>query len=262
LRSRVNENEPPTEQKTEHGSTRMNTEPSGCTLAMAVSTDHLYPCCLRVDPRSFSCLLEDGILAAMERLWTPWRYDYITRSDTSAPSAREGVPAALSAWSASGAPDIHCVFCNMIASVDYAIAHGMAIVEAEQAAHILHRGARCFLCLNAFPYATGHILILPYVHQDSLAALDPLAAQEMMALAQQVERALRAVYRPAGMNFGMNLGEAGGAGVTGHIHLHALPRWIGDTNFMTVTANTRVLPETLDRTWARVREALTERCVS
>jgi len=143
----------------------------------------------------------------------------------------------------------------MIAAVDYAVAQGMAVGEAENAVHILFRGRSCFLCLNAFPYATGHILIVPYRHVDSLAALAPDDAREMMALAQQVESVLQAVYRPAGMNFGLNLGEAGGAGITGHIHMHALPRWIGDTNFMTVTADTRVLPETLDTTWARIREA-------
>jgi ATP adenylyltransferase len=132
----------------------------------------------------------------------------------------------------------------------------MAVDEAEKAAHILLRGPLCFLCLNAFPYATGHILIVPYRHVDSLAMLEPEAAQEMMALAQRVESILRDVYRPAGMNFGLNLGEAGGAGIAGHIHMHALPRWIGDTNFMTVTADTRVLPETLDTTWIRLRKAL------
>ena len=99
------------------------------------------------------------------------------------------------------------------------------------------------------------MLIVPYRHVDSLAALSPEEAREMMDLAQRVERVLRAVYRPAGMNFGHNLGEAGGAGIASHIHMHALPRWIGDTNFMTVTADTRVLPEALDTTWTRIRAA-------
>jgi ATP adenylyltransferase len=144
----------------------------------------------------------------------------------------------------------------MIAAVDHAIAHGMSPDDAERAAHILLRGPLCFLCLNAFPYATGHILIVPYRHLDSLAALPAADAQEMMALAQRVETVLRAVYHPSGMNFGLNLGEAGGAGIAAHIHMHALPRWIGDTNFMTVTADTRVLPEDLDTTWSRIRAAL------
>jgi ATP adenylyltransferase len=189
----------------------------------------------------------------MERLWTPWRYDYVSRAEE---PSRAGVPPALSAWAESGAEDQNCVFCNMIAAVDFAIAQGMVPEDAEKAAYILLRGPSCFLCLNAFPYSTGHTLIVPYRHVDSLAALEPEAAQEMMALAQRMESVLRTVYRPAGMNFGLNLGEAGGAGIAAHIHMHALPRWIGDTNFMTVTADTRVLPETLDITWNRLRSAL------
>jgi ATP adenylyltransferase len=189
----------------------------------------------------------------MDRLWTPWRYEYVTRAKED--SSRPGVPAALSAWPESDADDRDCVFCNMIAAVDYAVAQGMPVEDAEKAAHVLIRGTSCFLCLNAFPYATGHILIVPYAHVDSLAALPPEDAGEMMALAQRVESVLRTVYRPAGMNFGLNLGEAGGAGITGHIHMHALPRWIGDTNFMTVTADTRVLPESLDTTWTQIRQA-------
>ena len=186
----------------------------------------------------------------MDRLWTPWRYNYITRADE---QARTGVPPALSNWPA--AEDKHCVFCNMIAATDYAIAHGMPQEKAEQAAHILHRGPNCFVCLNAYPYATGHVLILPYQHIDSLAALPTETAQEMILTAQQIERCLRQVYRPDGLNLGMNLGESAGAGVANHIHLHALPRWSGDTNFMTVTAETRVMPETLDVTWGKLREA-------
>jgi ATP adenylyltransferase len=188
----------------------------------------------------------------MERLWTPWRYEYVSRSKD---SCRPGVPEALSAWPGPDGGDCTCVFCNLIAAVDYATAQGMARDDAEKAAHVLVRGRLCFLCLNAFPYATGHILIVPYRHVDSLAALPPDEAREMMDLAQHVELVLRAVYHPAGMNFGLNLGEAGGAGIAGHIHMHALPRWVGDTNFMTVTADTRVLPEALDTTWTRIRAA-------
>ena len=189
----------------------------------------------------------------MDRLWTPWRYDYVSRAQE---PSRPGVPAALRAWSESGAEDLNCVFCNMIAAADYAIANGMAPEDADRAAYILHRGSTCYLCLNAFPYSTGHTLIVPYRHTDSLAALESDAAQEMIALSQRMESALRAVYHPAGMNFGLNLGQAGGAGIAAHIHMHALPRWIGDTNFMTVTADTRILPEALDTTWIRLRSAL------
>ena len=186
----------------------------------------------------------------MERLWTPWRYGYVSRSED---STRPGVPEALNSWPGPGAEDRDCVFCNMIAAVDYAVAQGMPCEEAEKAAHLLVRGRSCFLCLNAFPYATGHVLIVPYLHVDSLAALPREDAGEMMALAQRVESVLRAVYSPGGMNFGLNLGEAGGAGIAAHIHMHALPRWIGDINFMTVTADTRVLPEALDTTWDKIR---------
>ena len=195
---------------------------------------------------------KQAILRRMDRLWTPWRYEYVSRAkDSSCP----GVPAALNAWPESGADHNNCVFCNMIAAVDYAVAQGMVVEEAEKAAHLLARAKHCFLCLNAFPYSTGHILIVPYLHVDSLAALPVEDAQEMIGLAQRVESVLRTVYQPAGMNFGLNLGEAGGAGIAGHIHMHALPRWIGDANFMTVTADTRVLPEALDTTWSRIRQA-------
>jgi ATP adenylyltransferase len=143
----------------------------------------------------------------------------------------------------------------MLAATDYAIAQGMQPDIAERASHILHRGQHCFICLNAYPYATGHVLVLPYFHTSSLSETPPEAAYEMMDFARQMETSLRRVYRPDGINLGMNLGEAAGAGVANHIHLHVLPRWIGDTNFMTTTAETRVLPEALDVTWARLREA-------
>jgi ATP adenylyltransferase len=191
----------------------------------------------------------------MDHLWTPWRYEYVSRTEATSGTSRPGVPIALDAWPGAGGNDCQCVFCNMIAAVDYAVAEGMAREQADKAAHLLVRGEFCFLCLNAFPYSTGHILIVPYRHIDSLAALPAGEASEMMALAQRVESVLRTVYQPAGMNFGINLGKAGGAGIAGHIHMHALPRWIGDTNFMTVIADTRVLPEALDTSWARIRRA-------
>jgi ATP adenylyltransferase len=186
----------------------------------------------------------------MDRLWTPWRYSYITRADS---QARTGVPEALNAWPPTVAEDNHCVFCNMIAAVDYAIVHGMPRETAERAAYIVYRGLHCFICLNAFPYSTGHVMIVPYEHLASLVALPPDAAGEMMVLAQRAEQALHEVYKPGGINMGLNMGEAAGAGIADHIHLHVLPRWMGDTNFMTVTAETRVLPEPLDVTWAKLR---------
>ena len=187
---------------------------------------------------------------AMDRLWTPWRYSYITRAD---PQSRSGVPAALNAWPSTDAEDKHCIFCNMIAAVEYAIANGMSRETAEEAAQIVHRGSHCFVCLNAYPYSTGHVMIVPYQHLSSLAGLPAGAANEMMLLAQRSELVLREVYSPDGLNMGLNLGEAAGAGIADHIHMHVLPRWVGDTNFMTVTAETRVLPEPLDVTWKKVR---------
>ena len=187
----------------------------------------------------------------MDYLWTPWRYAYVTSADA---AARRGVPKALEAW----AGDLGCVFCNLIAAVDYAIANGMDAARVECAGGIVMRGKLCFICLNAFPYTSGHVMVVPYAHHDRLAALETDAAQEMTALAQKLERALDRVYSPDGFNFGMNIGRAAGAGVAGHIHLHAMPRWVGDTSFITTVAETRTEPEDLPTTWRRLREALAE----
>jgi ATP adenylyltransferase len=187
----------------------------------------------------------------MDILWTPWRYAYITSADK---TVRPGVPASLAAWPG----DHHCVFCNLMASIDYAIANGMNADEAEAAGGFLLRGKHCFVCLNAFPYTSGHMMVMPYAHLDSLAALPRSTAHELIDLAQRAERVLHRLYHPQGFNFGMNLGEAGGAGVAGHLHLHALPRWLGDTNFMTTVAESRVLPEELGTTWKRMRAAFAE----
>jgi ATP adenylyltransferase len=190
----------------------------------------------------------------MDLLWTPWRYRYITaadKTDKNGKPRRLGVPDELNDW-----PDnLGCVFCNLLASVNYAIANGMPADKAEAAAGLVARGKDCFICLNAFPYTSGHVMVIPHVHEASLAALPLTTAHELIDLAQQTERVLRTIYNPHGINFGMNLGEAAGAGVAGHLHLHALPRWIGDTNFMTTIAETRVLPEELDLTWQRLRAA-------
>jgi ATP adenylyltransferase len=187
----------------------------------------------------------------MDFLWTPWRYAYITTADT---TARAGVPASLAAWTG----DLGCVFCNLIASIDFAIAGGMRPEVAEAAGGLIHRGRHCFVCLNAFPYTSGHVMAMPYAHLDRLASLPTDAAHELIELAQLTEKALERVYQPQGFNFGMNLGRAAGAGVAGHLHLHALPRWAGDTNFMTSIAETRVLPEDLETTWKRLRAAFAE----
>jgi ATP adenylyltransferase len=187
----------------------------------------------------------------MDILWTPWRFAYITAADG---AARAGVPASLSAWPG----DLGCVFCNLIASIEYAIANGMNMDEAEAAGGLVLRAKHCFICLNAFPYTSGHVMILPFAHLDRLAVLPSDTAHELIELAQRTERALQKIYSPHGFNFGLNVGRAAGAGVAGHLHLHALPRWAGDTNFMTTVGETRVLPEELAMTWKRLRGALGE----
>lgn len=184
----------------------------------------------------------------MDFLFTPWRYAYITATDK---ARRKGVPLALQDWPG----DHDCVFCNLIAAIDYAIEHGMRREQAEAAGGLVYRGRDCFVSLNAYPYTSGHVMVMPYAHLDRLSLVPPDAAHEMMDLAQRTERALDAIYHPQGFNFGLNLGEAAGAGVAGHLHLHAMPRWVGDTNFMTTVSETRVIPEDLEITWSRLREA-------
>jgi len=126
----------------------------------------------------------------------------------------------------------------------------------DEGALVVYRGKRAFVILNRYPYTSGHVMIVPYAHVAELNLCDPEALKEMMELAQKVEAAFHASYNPDGMNLGMNLGKAAGAGVAGHLHLHMLPRWIGDTNFMTVTGETRVHPEDLKTTFAKLRKAL------
>ncbi len=147
----------------------------------------------------------------------------------------------------------------MISAVRYAEQDGMSAEDAERAAGIVFRAEHNFLCLNAYPYASGHVMIVPYLHGSSLAGMKTAAAHEMMDIAQRTESLFHELYSPGGMNFGLNLGKAGGAGVVGHLHLHALPRWAGDTNFMTTIGETRVLPEALEITWQRMRDALARR---
>ena len=187
----------------------------------------------------------------MDILWTPWRYRYVSTADT---AQRQGVPAALAAWPG----DTHCVFCNLLEAARYAVDKGMAQLDADCAANIIYRAQHCFICMNAYPYNSGHAMILPYAHTAEFGPLDAALATEMMFLAQKLERALRRIYRPEGINMGLNLGKAAGAGVAGHLHLHMLPRWTGDTNFMTVTGETRVLPESLDEAGERLRAALAQ----
>ena len=162
----------------------------------------------------------------MDYLWTPWRYAYIKSADS--------MPG--------------CVFCRIL--------EAEAGPENDRKNYIVHRGQDCFVILNSYPYNSGHVMVLPYAHLDELDKLPAPAAHEMMDLCQKVEAALRKVYQPDGINLGMNIGKAAGAGVAGHIHMHMLPRWVADSNFMTVVGETRVLPETLDQTWERLKSAL------
>lgn len=182
----------------------------------------------------------------MDYLWTPWRYTYVSEVDK---KKRPGIPEELNAFPG----DLGCVFCNMIAAADYAVEHGMALRDAERAAGIVLRDKRNFICVNRYPYTSGHIMVVPYAHEKSLAGLPPETAREMMDLAQLSERVLQQLYEPDGFNLGLNLGKAAGAGVAGHVHLHALPRWTGDTNFVTTLGETRILPEDFQVTWERVR---------
>lgn len=160
----------------------------------------------------------------MDRLWSPWRYRYVSQA---------------------GAAD-ECIFCAKPAAGD-------------DAAHlILHRAGHNFVLLNLFPYTTGHLMVAPYAHVAELEDLPDEAACEMMRLAQASVRILRRVYRPQGFNAGLNLGACAGAGVAGHLHLHVLPRWTGDANFMTVIGETRVMPEDLSETWRKLSAAFRE----
>lgn len=175
---------------------------------------------------------EDNTLRAeglMARLWSGWRLPYITRDD----DGRDvEVPEGMSLFEGiyqSGLPD--------------------------ESTYILWRGATCFALMNAFPYTTGHLMVLP---QRAVPELEGLTAGEYEELWRGVRRAvtaLRAAFRPQGVNVGLNLGAAAGAGFPDHLHVHCLPRWSGDTNFMTTVAETRVLPESIADSWQKLRAA-------
>jgi ATP adenylyltransferase len=131
----------------------------------------------------------------------------------------------------------------------------MAAEADDETNLIVHRAAHNFIVLNRFPYTSGHLMVVPYKHSANLSGIDDATAAELMRLTRQTDSHLRAIYRPEGLNIGMNIGESAGAGIAGHIHMHVLPRWQGDANFMTTVGETRVLPEELAVTWRRVREA-------
>jgi len=124
----------------------------------------------------------------------------------------------------------------------------------DEKALIVHHGQHNFIVLNAFPYTSGHVMVVPYQHVDRLTRLPADTLAEMTELSQRLEGILFEVYHPDGINLGMNIGKAAGAGVAGHIHMHVLPRWVADANFMSVVGETRVLPELLAETYARLKQ--------
>jgi ATP adenylyltransferase len=140
-------------------------------------------------------------------------------------------------------PDADCIFCAKPAA------------NNDREEMLLERGTSCFTMLNAFPYNCGHLMVAPYRHVDSLSALRPDEREELIHLLGRAEMMLKSVYHPDGFNVGVNLGEAAGAGVPRHLHAHLVPRWIGDTNFMSTVGETRVMPESLARTYERLLDA-------
>ncbi len=131
----------------------------------------------------------------------------------------------------------------------------MVAADRDQETLIVFRGRYNFVVLNRFPYTSGHLMVVPYVHVADLGSLDDETASELMALTRASERHIRSVYKPDGLNLGMNIGESAGAGIAGHIHMHVLPRWRGDANFLSTIGETRILPEELEITWQRLSEA-------
>ncbi len=156
----------------------------------------------------------------MNHLWSPWRMTYIEKHEKE-----------------SG-----CVFCNAQAKAD----------SAENL--FAFRGQNAYVILNRYPYTSGHLMVIPFVHVSNLEELNAEARAEMIELTSRCTSILRAVYKTESFNVGINIGEAAGAGVLGHVHIHIVPRWAGDTNFITTTGETRVLPEALEDTYKRVRE--------
>jgi ATP adenylyltransferase len=160
----------------------------------------------------------------LERLWAGWRAEYVASATVAQPS--------------TGAHD--CLFCRLAAA------------DAAEAL-VVRRSDLAFVVMNAYPYTSGHLMVAPTRHEPELEDLDAAEASAVMTMTQQSVVALKAAYSPDGINVGINVGRSAGAGVPGHVHVHALPRWDGDTNFMTTIAETRVLPEDLQSSWKRLR---------
>lgn len=164
----------------------------------------------------------------MDRLWSPWRLDYITR----------------------GAQTSGCIFCL---PAEASAKAGEASRPPEPDSLVVFEGSACYVLLNLYPYNNGHLMVVPYRHVATLAELTSDEMNEIGRLTQRCEAALTEAYQPHGFNVGINLGKAAGAGVLDHVHVHVVPRWSGDTNFMTVVGDTRVLPEDLGASAARLR---------
>ncbi len=160
-----------------------------------------------------------------ERLWAPWRMQYVATASQ---------------------PSEGCIFCTKPAEED------------DPRNLIVARSTLCFAILNLYPYTGGHLMVVPYRHTSDFASLTPDESLDLFQLAQRCVRALEHAYKPDGFNIGFNLGRSAGAGIEGHLHMHIVPRWYGDTNFMTTIGEVRVLPESLEQTYQRVRSALQE----
>jgi len=203
---------------------------------------------------------------SLEHLWAGWRNEYVMSGGPAdaPPGEGEGEGEGEGADAGAGAATRHpgadaaggddasanaagCVFCRIAASGPPSEDNG-----------VLWVGARTFAVLNAYPYASGHLMVLPLRHVGSLADITEEEAVELWTGLRSGVAALEAAYGPEGINVGANLGQAAGAGIPRHLHLHAVPRWLGDTNFMTAVAQTRVLPESLDTTWRRLHAAWPE----
>ena len=160
---------------------------------------------------------------SLEHLWAGWRTEYI---ETAAGKTHD------------------CVFCRILSSG-----------ESDEALYVVHRESDCLAILNVYPYTSGHMMVMPARHVAEIEDLSPAEGADLWALLADAVRALKVAYSPEGLNVGANLGRVAGAGVPGHFHLHVLPRWNGDTNFMTTVAAARVLPEALDATYERLKKA-------
>ncbi len=172
---------------------------------------------------------------SLEHLWAGWRMAYVTSAaETSGPQA--------SVIGELGPTE--CVFCAILAAD-----------ASEEEKLLVHSGNEVVVMLNAFPYASGHMMVMPRRHLGQLDELTASEAAELWATVQRAVAVLQEAYKPEGVNIGLNLGRAAGAGIPAHLHVHAVPRWVGDTSFMTVTASTRVLPEALGDSLERLRKS-------